>query len=563
MNKNLKFAAAVLSATMVLALGSCEIVPAKSIPSSQQSSQASSEQSSQASSEQSSQPSSEASGSQSSAESSSASSSASSSSQSSAEVIKYKVTFEAGEGALPPGAQKVVEVPKGEGIQLPVPSYQGHTFIGWFTGTGPSDGQFYNYTPVGSNLTLYARYSSIVDYVLDASTQLEAADNGFVQKAEVGGIDIDVIGYKAKDKAFGTIARMEADEKHTYNGLIFNRSMVTGLTGINVSYTGGDLYCVFTDSLLEDLSFARSATRRLRSGNDMAAPEGYRYFLIYTDSESPVEIANVAIKVDTEEPFFEDRLYGAGEEYYGNRSLAKTIEFTESTIVLENNPLANNNNYSQGKTGGHANNDSWYRWNGICLSGEGKLKAKTFDLQTTIIGDYTHMLNEDKYFNYSIWFEFKFWNGTQYEKGAWAYAFMGNDNYEPLGHLDPERINKDHSDNYPGRFFTNYDDSYNFQDPDVATTADGLTYRQAFEDSPYPYWNISFHIENNHYTATINGHQMPQMTLWVEEWLEYDVMYTNQDIEINRVELCLVNYGNPDGSPMESYSGTFTKPRIK
>ncbi len=242
--------------------------------------------------------------------------------------------------------------------------------------------------------------------------------------------------------------------------------------------------------------------------------------------------------------------------------MAKTIDFQESYIVLENNPTAITNNYSPGKTAGHQNNDTWYRWNGIALKGESQLKARTFDLSTTIIGDYSYMVNEEKYFNYSIWFDLQYWNGTEYETDGWIYAFIGNDSYEPLGHEDPDRIHKDYADCYAGRFFTNYDESYTFSDPDTTMMADGLSYRQAYEESPYPYWHINFHVENNRYVVSINGHAMPSLVVFDPDYIEHGVPYANQDIEIHRVQLNLVNYGNPDGSPAPSYSGTFTKPRI-
>ncbi|MDY0063672.1 MAG: InlB B-repeat-containing protein [Bacilli bacterium] len=70
---------------------------------------------------------------------------------------KLSVTFDLDGGALPAGVSAVLEnIPKGDPIDLPVPTKEGYVFKGWFSGFGVNDGQFLNFMPVVKNMTLYA-----------------------------------------------------------------------------------------------------------------------------------------------------------------------------------------------------------------------------------------------------------------------------------------------------------------------------------------------------------------------------------------------------------------------
>lgn len=57
----------------------------------------------------------------------------------------------------------------GSSLVLPIPVKEGYDFIGWFSGFSVNDGQFFNYIPVTSNLTLFAKWS-IKQYTLDFET---------------------------------------------------------------------------------------------------------------------------------------------------------------------------------------------------------------------------------------------------------------------------------------------------------------------------------------------------------------------------------------------------------
>jgi uncharacterized repeat protein (TIGR02543 family) len=68
------------------------------------------------------------------------------------------VTFEANNGVLPEGYQTTMDVLIGDSITLPIPTKEGYIFKGWFTGETINDGQFFNYIPITTDLTLYAKW---------------------------------------------------------------------------------------------------------------------------------------------------------------------------------------------------------------------------------------------------------------------------------------------------------------------------------------------------------------------------------------------------------------------
>ena len=68
--------------------------------------------------------------------------------------VSYTIAFQSNGGE----AIDSLDVVEGQTINLPIPTREGHTFTGWFTGNGPNDIQFSNITPVIQDLTLYARW---------------------------------------------------------------------------------------------------------------------------------------------------------------------------------------------------------------------------------------------------------------------------------------------------------------------------------------------------------------------------------------------------------------------
>ena len=340
---------------------------------------------------------------------------------------------------------------------------------------------------------------------------------------------------------------------------------MNGLKTISVKYSGAPLYFVFTDYLLEDLSFTKTTLNRILSSKEYEAPNGYRYFMIFTDSENESEIESISIKVDKDESFYDDRLYGDKTTYASNRSTAKSVKQDDGYYELETNPKSDNNNYAHGTDAYHPNDYSWYRWNGLDLQRSEILNSNSFEIQMTIIGDFSYFVDESKLFNYHLWYDFEYFDIAEndYVDGGWVYMIIGNDNYEPMGYNDPNRVNDTHSDCFNGRFFTRYSmddrypDEWRFEDPDYARTKDGSTYREAYDSMSYPYWDIRFRIENEECITFINGYELNAIDVFG------DGKHTSEPLRVRRTMIGGINYGNTDGSPLSSYKGSFTKPRFK
>ncbi len=61
-------------------------------------------------------------------------------------------------GVLPQGTDDTYIIEKGSYIDLPIPTKEGYTFIGWYTGTTVNDGHFTNDMQVLSDINLYAKW---------------------------------------------------------------------------------------------------------------------------------------------------------------------------------------------------------------------------------------------------------------------------------------------------------------------------------------------------------------------------------------------------------------------
>lgn len=73
---------------------------------------------------------------------------------------KCTVTFNLDNGVMPEGYQTSVVVDYGSTLVLPIPTRADASYFeGWFTGNTVNDGQFFNYTPICTNLTLTARWA--------------------------------------------------------------------------------------------------------------------------------------------------------------------------------------------------------------------------------------------------------------------------------------------------------------------------------------------------------------------------------------------------------------------
>ncbi len=472
-----------------------------------------------------------------------------------ADVEKCSVTFDPNDGLLPDGFDLSVEVVKGDCVSLPVPTYENHTFVGWFTGNTANDGQFFSHNPVLSDMHLIARYSKITEVVLDKNASFTARDGNLVNEAKVDDYIFNFVNHEVSSSSLGSIKKKQISGNNI-NGLIFNKTLIDGLVSIEIDYTGAPIYFVFSEYLFDDLSFTATNANRVTSTKKYECPNGSKYFVLFTESNSESVINSIKLEVNKVDEVYNDRIYKDKENYFYNRSVPKSVYADKGFIEMENNPTESTNNYSMGTTSPHDHVDSWYRFNGVDLQKNDVELGNTFDFQSTIIGDFSMMMDSDKYFNFGIWIEFAYKDGETLKGSNWVYTFIGNDCYEPLGHLDPARVHTDYNDSYAGRFYTTYTEAGDFADPDASCTSDGLSFREGFESLPYPYWNVNYHFENNECVISINGHDFAPVEL-------FSSGYTGQDIVIERTMLNIVNYGDTSGNPADSYKGSFTHPRTK
>ena len=408
--------------------------------------------------------------------------------------------------------------------------------------------------------------------VLNSSTEVEAKDEGYLHQADVKGNKIDMIGFSEADGAFGSIKKVTYDA-YTFNGMVYNRSLINGFSSLTVTFSGGYLHYVFTDFLMEDMNF--NSANVLASGEAVNVPEGKAYFLVYNESTTPVTIDSIDISctcngsVDASLLYKHDSLGDKGLGYA--RSMAKRTDLELGYVELENNPTKTTNNYSLGKHDGHSYNDSWYRFNGRYFSGSKDL-GTDFTFGMTIIGNISQVLDEHKYFHYNVWPQFTYGNSAD---EPWTQCYIGNDQFEPLGAAHALHPDAGYSYcSYTGRFFGRYDYDEDqgidgFADPDVATLEgdDTTTLRQAYETYSLPFWFVKFHVyldddpENLDVAVCdifINGFKIEK----VDVFYNYDTA-NKPSIRLKTLPMHLINYGiNAEGDPADSYVGSFTYPRL-
>ena len=414
-----------------------------------------------------------------------------------------------------------------------------------------------------------------------------AKDGGNFYQASIDGKLFDAIGYEEYKSGLAIIKQTHPISSFTYRGMFYNRSVIEGLTGITVNFEEGkNLYCVSSEYLMEDMSFPLDADHKLESGKSVLFNEGDCYFVVYTDDEVGVSISSIDVYHDASISIADSLAFGPNEIPYGSyeqvgepryiyaRSMPSAHSLSYDLIDVTNNPLNNTNNYSNkystGTHGEHPN--AWYRWNGVSLCGSKDLGSE-FSLHTTIIGNISQMIDESKYFNFSVWPQFRFEGSKTSGAGGgegWVYAMLGNDDYEPLGHVVGESdgaINTDYNA-FSGRFFTEYCGEFNPQTAKV--TDESMTYGELFAANPLPFWHVEFKIfkENDvfSFAVLINGVNAFQDTF--ANWV-FDTAYDGSlPLSLNTMCFHLVNYGQGNAGanvydPQAAYNGTFTMPRVK
>ena len=412
-----------------------------------------------------------------------------------------------------------------------------------------------------------------VHMTLDKDSVVYPIDDGVAYQVDIKNNKFDILGYESVANKFGSIKKATYGS-YDYNGMIYNRSVINGFEYLTVNFSGGNLYYTFTDFLMEDMSFDQS--HQLVSGEPVAAG-GKAYFVVYNTSSTPVEIESLDVEYSCDASIDAEMIFNKNSTTGGARSLAKVREYEDSFVKLTNNPYKYYNNYSRGNDVSDAHDNSWYRWNGIFFKRSANYDVD-FTFGMTIIGDYSRMIDESKFFHYGVWPQFNYVGseGNRDKDGSYIMTYIGNDNYEPYGKDDalfPDDPLVQQS--YSGRFFSDYgwyNSSWSFPDPDATSIEDGsLTFREAYEQYNLPFWFVKFHVyidtdisaDSPVCTTYINGMQMFTSDLFYD----YD-MVNKPDIYIQTLPLHVVNYGiDADGNRGENingvpYYGTFTYPRV-
>ena len=395
---------------------------------------------------------------------------------------------------------------------------------------------------------------------LSGATNLD--DNPYWKQLNVRNNLFDFLGASEENNGFTISQRAYGADGLVYKGLVYNRSIINGFSTFSVTYSGSPLFVAFSEYLMEDMSFPEDAAHLVASSAIVNVDAKDGYFVLYTSGTT--HISSLDITYTCDESLDASLLYTAEDTTVRYaRSVPKKYSFNHDLIDIENNPTANTCNYSTGSMGDHAK--SWYRWNGLDFGSE-KVIGTEFSIHTTIIGNISYMTDSSKHFHYAVWPMFNQKSKNLSNEG-WLMTYIGNDNYEPLGKDDPNRILKDaYADySYAGRFYGVYDwieadKTWAFVNPDETMTQDksGKTLRQAYETFTLPFWHVEFQVKNNSYRILING-------FCIEEYdgIFEDTNYVpGEALYVRRMDFHVVNYGTDLDTPDASYSGTFTTPRI-
>ena len=410
----------------------------------------------------------------------------------------------------------------------------------------------------------------IYDLVLDKKEQLEVKDEGYLYQADLDGLKVDFIGFESNEETLGSIKKVTYGTQ-SFDGMIYNRSLMNGLDKLLVTFSGGSLQYVFSEYLMEDMDFASKTGNEIESGKALEVPQGKGYFVLYNKSESPARIESLKFKFEESKQFDAKAIYNKETPMGGARSLAKRCDMEDSYIELENNPTKTTNNYSVGKNAESGRNNSWYRWNGKFFR-DSETLGTSFKLGMTVMGNLSQVVDESKYFHYAVWPQMGWKEGDTLHSGDNNYVqtYIGNDNYEPLGKDNALRPSDPYvNESYAGRFFTDYgwyNNNWEFANPDTTLIADGeSTFREAYERYSLPFWFIEFDFSLNEddmpiCDVYINGFHLFSQEIFDEG--DYDTV-NKPGLQVHSMPMHLVNYGiDAEGNPAPSYTGCFTYPRL-
>lgn len=355
-----------------------------------------------------------------------------------------------------------------------------------------------------------------------------------------------------------------------------NKTVINGLYSVTVEFDDGPLYAIATSSFFERYEYVEgdaltSGVAKTFSGADLG------YLLILSPTTDGAKISNVTVKYSCMRETDKDFFFAPGVNHYtGARSWGANMTMRHDYVEFTTNPNPYNNNYSVGKTNPGDYNDRWYRWNGASLRNYrkvnddivydgvpfGEFASNSFEIITSVMVEPRVFYNPDSWFSVAPWVALQ--DEDHLSKLEYMQSYIGTDNYDPIG-----GINLDRTDNYRGRFYTNYAAggggySWGFVDPGVRTVVGSeMTLREAYEATNLPFFHVRFEVIGNSYSVYINGFKVE----YLENFLYED--YTNQKYTIDNICLHGVNYGLKDGtagtaeSEYDPYRLTYLNPIVR
>ncbi len=423
-----------------------------------------------------------------------------------------------------------------------------------------------------SNNSFLVRSLDEYHMIFDSSCSVVSKDSGYYHQAEIKNNKIDIIGYSASSGNFVSIKQAtygEGDNAVTYPGMIYNRSIINGFTGLTVNYSGATLLYSFSEYLMEDMTYDTSHT--IISGTKIVPPADSYYFIIWNNSTSLANISSIQLDYECDASGDSSMIFNKSFVLQGARSFGQNRVKEDSFLEFDNNPTKYQNNYSayNAKHGDHKNYDEWYRWNGVRMD-DSRLLGTHFELHTTIIGNISQMIDPDNYFHFAPWPEFEMEGATK-ETGGYVMTYIGNDNYEPLGHDSPDRIktNSYGDESWAGRFYTiyGYDESlgdWAFFDPDTHYVLNNplIAYRQAFEMYKLPFWHVVFVVDGDDCDVYINNFHIQSTYIFGTD-NDGQPLYHGENLYVRYFQFHAVNFSHAaetDGTP---YHACYTYPRVK
>lgn len=138
---------------------------------------------------------------------------------------------------------------------------------------------------------------TVYDFVLEDGVIVTEKETGILHEISVSEVKIDLLGYSEEGGKLGSIKR-DSYNGSTFNGMIYNRTLISGIEKLRVDFSGGTLQYVFTEFLMEDMDFDSKTNNKLESGKPVEVPEDACYFVIYNRSTSPVNIDALKLKFE-------------------------------------------------------------------------------------------------------------------------------------------------------------------------------------------------------------------------------------------------------------------------